>query len=113
MADGPTPAHWADLRARMPVAEDALATIPVTPEGAETPLSIAMDVAGNLHLLAPVQRDPVVPMPPDLKGLKVRHRILETQEVADLRHAFVVESRRQAWSALTEIDRLLAPYNQT
>lgn len=84
MADGPTPAHWADLRARRPVAEDALATIPVTLEGAETLLSIAMDMAGNLHLLAPVQRDPVVPMPPDLKGLKVRHRILETGEFLDL-----------------------------
>jgi hypothetical protein len=43
----------------------------------------------------------------------VRHRMLEAQEVADLRHAVVVESRRQAWSALTDIDRLLAPYNKT
>ena len=84
MADGPTTAHWGDLRARRPVAEDALATSPVSLGGIETPLCVAMDVAGNLHLLAPVQRGPVNSMPPDLKGLKVRHRILETGEFLDL-----------------------------
>jgi len=56
----------------------------ITTDGVETPLSIAMDVAGNLHLLIPVQRDPNGPKPPDLNGLKVRHRRLESGEFLDL-----------------------------
>ncbi|MBK9169105.1 MAG: PD-(D/E)XK motif protein [Bryobacterales bacterium] len=84
MADGPTSAQWAELRARKPVAEDALATIPINSEGTETPLAMAMDIAGNLHLLIPVHRGPTGTTPPDLNGLKVRHRLLEKGEVLDL-----------------------------
>jgi len=84
MADGPTSAQWAELRTRKPVAEDALATIPITSEGTETSLVMAMDIAGNLHLLIPVHRGPKGAMPPDLNGLKVRHRLLGQGEVLDL-----------------------------
>jgi hypothetical protein len=58
--------------------------MPLTLEGEKTALSIAIDAAGNLHLLAPVLGGPAIAMPPDLKGLKVRHRILETGEFLDL-----------------------------
>jgi len=58
--------------------------MPITTDGVETPPSIAMDVAGNLHLLIPVQRGPTGPKPPDLNGLKVRHRRLESGEFLDL-----------------------------
>jgi hypothetical protein len=84
MADGPTPQQWAELRAVRPQGEDALAATPITANGADTPLAMAMDYAGNLHLLIPVQHGPSGPPPPDLNGLKVRHRCLESGEVLDL-----------------------------
>ncbi|WP_035356798.1 PD-(D/E)XK motif protein [Edaphobacter aggregans] len=84
MADGPTREQWAELRTRRPVSDDALSTIPITSDGIETQLFMAMDIAGNLHLLIPVQRGPIDSKPPDLNGLKVRHRRLETGEFLDL-----------------------------
>lgn len=65
MADLPTPRHWADLRAARPLSEGALVAIPVTVDGIETRLSMAMDQPGHLHLLIPVQRGPVGQRPPD------------------------------------------------
>jgi hypothetical protein len=56
MADGITPAHWVELRTKRPRVEDALSTLPVTWEGSETPLLLAIGVAGDLHLLIPVTR---------------------------------------------------------
>lgn len=61
-----------------------MSTLPVTLEGAETPLFLAIGMAGDLHLLVPVTRAPVTNLPPDLNGLRVRHRILETGEFLDL-----------------------------
>lgn len=84
MVDGPTPRQWAELRARRPIGEDALATLAVTLEGDDTPLSVGMDQAGILHLLIPVRRGPVGALPSDLNGLRVRHRLLETGEVIEL-----------------------------
>lgn len=84
MADGPIPQQWAQLRAMRPQSDDALATVPVTVDSVDTSLFIAMDQAGYLHLLIPVQRGPGGPQLSDLKGLRVRHRRLETGEVLDL-----------------------------
>lgn len=84
MAEGPTPQQWAQLRTGRPQGEDALAAIPITVDGHDTPLAMAMDQAGHLHLLIPVQRGPAGTQPSDLNGLKVRHRRLETGEVLDL-----------------------------
>jgi hypothetical protein len=84
MADGPTSAQWAALRTRRPIAHDALITTPITSEGSETPLLMAMDTAGSLHLLIPVHSGPTGTKPPDLNGLKVRHRLLESGEFLDL-----------------------------
>jgi hypothetical protein len=84
MADGPTSAHWAELRTRKPVAEDELATIPITSGDAATSLLIAMDTVANLHLLVPVSGGPKRRIPPDLNGLKIRHRVLEMGEFLDL-----------------------------
>lgn len=84
MADGPTSTQWAELRARRPIADDALTTIPISSEGTETPLLMAIDMAGNLHLLIPVQCGPTGAKPPDLNGLKVRHRLLQTGGFLDL-----------------------------
>ena len=121
MADGPTPELWATLRTRRPVSDDALTTIDLSAGADATPLAIAMDQGGNLHLLIPVDQGPIEPNPPDLNGLKVRHRRLESGEVLDLvanpSHETVfnavckevveaiVDSKREPWSAVAAIIR--------
>lgn len=121
VADWATPGLWADLRAMRPVGEDALATLPVRADGEETPISLAMDQAGGLHLLVPVERGPQGPKPPDLNGLKVRHRRLETGQFLDLaatpahERVFtpvcnevaeaVLVQRREPWAAVSAIVR--------
>jgi hypothetical protein len=67
-----------------PQSEDTLATTAISVQGNETSLSAAIDQAGHLHLLIPVEREPVVNPPPDLNGLRVRHRSLAIGEVLDL-----------------------------
>lgn len=84
MIDGLTPSHWAQLRSKRPQSEDAMATMPISVDGIEIHLSMAMDQAGHLHLLVPVDHGPAMPAPSDLNGLKVRHRHLEIGEVLDL-----------------------------
>ena len=84
MVDGPTPLQWTELRARRPVSEDAFATIPISVGEQLTPLAYAIDVTGNLHLLIPVERGPSDAMPPDLNGLRVRHRQLDSGCMVDL-----------------------------
>lgn len=84
MIDGINPMHWAQLRTMRPQSEDALASMPVTVDGSGTPLFMAMDQAGHLHLLIPVDHGPSGAPPSDLNGLRVRHRRLDTGEVADL-----------------------------
>jgi len=122
MADGPTAAQWAALRTRRPATEDALTTVPVTLGATETPLAIAMDMAGNLHLLIPVLHGPLGQNPPDLNGLKVRHRYLESGDFLDLiaspshEKVFtavckdvvdaVLDEQREPWSAVAAIIRI-------
>ncbi|TAN50200.1 MAG: PD-(D/E)XK motif protein [Methylococcaceae bacterium] len=84
MTDDPTPQQWAQLRTMRPRDEDALVTILVSTGGIDTPLSLAMDHAGHLHLLIPMQCGPTGAQPLDLNGLKVRHRCLDNGEVLDL-----------------------------
>ncbi|WP_239027602.1 PD-(D/E)XK motif protein [Geomonas diazotrophica] len=59
-------------------------TTPIILDGAETSISMAMDYAGYLHLLIPVENPPVEAPPSDLNGLKVRHRCLEIGDYLDL-----------------------------
>lgn len=84
MVDGLTPAHWAQLRSMRPQSEDALAVIPIFVDGNETSLLSAMDQAGQLHLMIPVDHGPAGAPPSDLNGLKVRHRHLDKGAVLDL-----------------------------
>jgi Putative PD-(D/E)XK family member, (DUF4420) len=113
--DAITPQQWAQLRATRPISEDSLVTIPFTVDGVDTPLSMAMDQPGHLHLLIPVERGPTGQKPSDLNGLKVRHRRLETGEVIDLappshERVFtpfcrdvvnaVIVQRREPWAAV-------------
>ncbi|WP_316852153.1 PD-(D/E)XK motif protein [Ralstonia thomasii] len=84
MVDGITPTHWSQLRSMRPQSEDALAVIPIFVDGNKTRLSSAMDQAGQLHLLIPVEHGPAGTPPSDLNGLKVRHRRLDAGEILDL-----------------------------
>ena len=116
MADGPTPLQWAELRTKRPSSEDTLVTTPITVDGAETPLLMAMDQPGCLHLLIPVRHGPEGQKPSDLNGLQVRHRRLDIGQVLDLlappshEQVFtpfcrdvvdtVVGQRREPWAAV-------------
>lgn len=70
---------WARLRAQRPVSDEALEAEPV---GGDVPGGMfAVDHRGDLHLLMPVAGPHSGHAPPDLKGLKVRHRVL--QDIGD------------------------------
>jgi hypothetical protein len=84
MAEAPTSQLWAQLRTTRPSDENSLAVVRITSIGHDTELCMAMDYAGHLHLLIPVKGGPAGELPPDLNGLKVRHRRLEFGEVLDL-----------------------------
>jgi hypothetical protein len=121
MAERPTSAVWAELRSRRPITEDALATTAITAGGIDTPLLLAIDVAGSLHLLIPVDHGPTGTRLPDLNGLKVRHRRLEIGEFLDLVAApaheqvftpvctdiihAIIEEQRSPWPAVSAIIR--------
>lgn len=121
MVDGLTPQHWAQLRSGRPQNEDALAFMRISVDGKETHLIMAMDQAGQLHLLIPVKHGPAGSPPPDLNGLKVRHRLLEVGEVIDLsappshEQVFtpfcreivdaVVDQAREPWKAVSAVIR--------
>ncbi len=121
MVDCPSPSQWAELRATRPLSDDVLVTMPIMVDGAETPLSMAMDQPGHLHLLIPVTHGPVGQKPSDLNGLKVRHRRLETGEVIDVsappshEQVFtpfcsdvikaITAQRREPWAAVAAIVR--------
>lgn len=74
MAEPPRPDQWAELRRQRPLHDDALATLPISPGGADSGPEFGMDRLGDLHLLLPVVDGPSGSKPPDLQGLKVRHR---------------------------------------
>lgn len=117
MAEGPTCAQWAALRSLKPVSDDAITTAPLC--GTADGIVIGMDSAGCLHLLIPVNGGPTGLKPPDLNGLKVRHRQLTTGEVLDLEASpphetvfnavcqdvvtGIVDESREPWSAVASI----------
>jgi hypothetical protein len=84
MADGPSRQQWAELRLERPRAESALAltAISALPDGRE--VAIGMDSAGHLHLLIPMDQASKQQPGPDLNGLRVRPRRLETGDFIDL-----------------------------
>lgn len=80
MTDGPAPSVWEALRLQRPIATDALATSPVEVAGQETSILYGMSRSGDLHLVIPVSTGPTGTKPPDLKGLKVRHRQIGAEQ---------------------------------
>jgi hypothetical protein len=84
MDDGLSQAGWAQLRATRPNVEEALATREVHHDGIATGILMGMDQQGDLHLLVPVTAGPKIAEPPDLTGLRVRHRITAAGEFLGL-----------------------------
>lgn len=93
-----------------------MATVLIQPDK-DTPVFAGMDQAGDLHLLISVQSGPGNTQPPDLNGLRVRHRGLDIGQVVDLcapashERVFtpfcndvvtaVVAQRREPWKAVS------------
>jgi hypothetical protein len=85
MIDVPNPKVWTELRGRRPAYHDALETSPVRADGSDTGLLYGIDYQGDLHLLIPVTGGPASAKPPDLRGLRVRHRyVSDSREYLDL-----------------------------
>ena len=84
MTEQPSAQIWTQLRADRPHVEDRLTLQAVMHGDEETAISMGVDHVGALHLLIPVSRAPSSGEPPDLNGLKVRHRLLETGRYLDL-----------------------------
>lgn len=82
--DGPTPEQWCYLRQNPPLTEDSFSERAIRLDDEETQARIALDNAGMLHLLIPVERGPSFELPPDLTGLRIRHRLLDRGEVMDV-----------------------------
>lgn len=93
MPEPPVPEVWASLRARVPSYGDSMAVSKAAVDPSGRDLLYAMDCGFNLHLLVPVSGEPPVDMPPDLQGLKVRHRRVDGElEYLDLESAARHES---------------------
>jgi hypothetical protein len=81
---GPTRAQWASLRRNRPIAEDQMATMPVTCDGANTILTLGIDTTGEIHFLVDVTGRPMSDLPPEFIGLQVRHRHFANGQFLDL-----------------------------
>lgn len=69
---------WRELRRNRPSADDQLALSDIEVDGQATGIVVAVDAAGELHLLVPVTAGPSRPLPPDVNSLKMRHRVLSS-----------------------------------
>lgn len=76
---------WRELRAVRPVGEDQVQSAAIVWKGEETALELAVDAAGNLHLLAPVSGPSRRPMPPDFNGLRLAYGDLNGADCLNLR----------------------------
>lgn len=75
---------WRTLRAARPVGEDEVASAPVLMGAAATSLELAVDAAGDLHLLVPTAGPPTRELPPDFNGLRLRSSRLAGGACLDL-----------------------------
>lgn len=77
MSDTSMNAVWAELRESRPSNAEALNTKTVGADLDGRQLLYGVDHRSDLHLLIPVKDGPVDELPADMKGLWVRHRVLE------------------------------------
>lgn len=122
MPNAPTAELWARLRQERPGHEDALSTERAGTRADGREILFGMDHRSGLHLLIPVNDDHDGERPPDLQGLRVRHRIVSgdshyldltanaaherlfTPLAADVLHA-VTDMGRDPWKAVSSIVR--------
>lgn len=77
-------ATWRNLRADRPPGEELILTAPIAIGDEETSLTLAVDAAGALHLLAPVAGPPDRELPPDYNGLRLRQARFGRSDCLDL-----------------------------
>jgi hypothetical protein len=112
---------WRALRTTRSVGEDQIQSTAIVCNDVETPLRLAVDASGDLHLLVPTSAGPARAIPPDYNGLRLREGLLENRACLDicspvahetmfaalcgeLVKAIIVD-RRDPWSAAIAIVR--------
>lgn len=75
---------WRELLRNRPTAEDQLAVREIMRAGEQTGAEAAVDAAGELRLRFPVTAPPTRQLPPDLNGVRLRHRELSSGEWLEL-----------------------------
>jgi hypothetical protein len=112
---------WHRLRSARPVGEDQVAFAPVVFGGTDSPIELAVDTAGDLHLLVPTAGPATRALPPDFNGLKLRqgrmghgdcldlcspaaHEAMFATLCSELISAILVE-QREPWAAAVSIVR--------
>src|SRR5690349_16509588 len=84
MPEFPGAEHWAELRSRRPLSDDQFAALDVPDGGSSRGMLLAIDGAGDLHLMIPLRAPALAEDPADLNGIKVRRRPMGDELVLDL-----------------------------
>ena len=75
---------WRTLRRTRPISEDQVQSTAVVFNSEETPLLLAVDASGDLHLMVPNSGVPARAIPPDYNGLRLRERLLDDGACLDI-----------------------------
>jgi hypothetical protein len=75
---------WRTLRTTRPVGEDQVQSTGIVCNNRETPLRLAVDASGDLHLMIPTSGAPARAIPPDYNGLRLRERLLDDEACLDI-----------------------------
>lgn len=75
---------WRTLRVTRPVGTDQIQSTAIICNDMETPLRLAVDSSGDLHLLAPTSDGPIRAIPPDCNGLRLREGLLDGGTCLDI-----------------------------
>ncbi|MBI2741580.1 MAG: PD-(D/E)XK motif protein [Rhodospirillales bacterium] len=75
---------WRTLRQTRSVGEDQIQSTAIVCNNVETPLRLAVDASGDLHLLAPTSVAPTRAIPPDYNGLRLREGLLDDRACLDV-----------------------------
>lgn len=77
-------ATWRALRSTRPTGEDQIQSTALVFNNVETPLRLAVDASGDLHLLIPNLRGSARAIPPDYNGLRLRESLFDDQACLDV-----------------------------
>lgn len=75
---------WRTLRSVRPIGEDQIVSAPVVFGAINSAIELAVDSAGDLHLLVPTAGPATRTLPPDFNGLKLRQGRMGNSDCLDL-----------------------------